>query len=145
MRSTPMSSRTANHVSRSGIYRASGATILSYDSRIPALASLGQDDAGECSCDFVRGFGQASADHGVARDKRSEPLLAPALRAGRTLRHHEVADFRGRIPHADLGLGRKLNAEVLQHATRVDHGLGAVRRRLVPDGGKAEHRPGKAE
>ena len=37
---------------------------------------------------------------------RRQPLLVPALGAGRAHRHDEVADLGGRVPDADLGLRR---------------------------------------
>ena len=82
----------------------------------------------------------ADADHGIARHQRSQLLLAHPLRAGGTLRQHQVAHLGGRIPDPDLDMLRQLQAELLQHAARVDHRARAVRRRFVPGRRQAQHR-----
>ena len=55
---------------------------------------------------------ERNADHRVARHQRSEPLLAPALRARRAHRQHHVAHVGGRVVHPDAGLPRDLQPEL---------------------------------
>src|ERR1700722_16620377 len=80
----------------------------------------------------IRRLRETDADHAVAGDELGEFVLAQSLCAGGPLRKNEVSKLRVAVPNAHLHGLRKLNAELLQHATRVDNRARPVRRRLVP-------------
>ena len=84
---------------------------------------------------------RTGADHRVAGDEFGQLVLAPAVRAGGTHRDHEVTQLCGRVPHSDAGGLGHADAEIGQDTARIHHSPRAVRRRLVPDRRKAEHRP----
>ncbi len=52
---------------------------------------------------LVRLLRQSRADHAVAGDEFRKAFLAPAFGAGGAHRHHEITNFRGRIPDPDFG------------------------------------------
>src|ERR1035437_10837897 len=93
------------------------------------------------SGDLVRLLRQSGADHAVAGNEVRKPLLAPAVGAGRAHRQHEIANFRGRIPDANIGALGQLKTEIPQDAAWILHRLGAIGRGLVPDRRQSEHRP----
>src|SRR5213083_2692957 len=82
------------------------------------------------SGELVRAFRQPGPDHAVAGDELGKALFAPALRAGRAQRQHEISDFRGRIPDANVGAFRQFKTEIVEHAAWILHCLGAIGRRL---------------
>ena len=73
----------------------------------------------------------------------SSASLQPSVPVG-LHREHEVANLRGRVPHADLDVVAELEAELAQHRSRLGDHAGAVGRALVPVRRQAEHRPGVA-
>src|SRR5262245_35421455 len=93
------------------------------------------------SGDLLGPLGEPGADHGVAGDQLREALLAPTLGAGWPHGQHEKAGFRRRIPHANLGVRRQLDAEIGEHAPRVLDRARAVGRGFVPNRRQAEHLP----
>src|SRR5947207_15522636 len=85
------------------------------------------------SGDLMRVFRQSGPDHAVAGDELRKALFAPALRTGRSHRQHEISNFRGRVPDANVGAFRQFKTEIAEHAARILHRLGAIGRGLVPD------------
>ena len=71
-------------------------------------------------------------------------LLAPALGALGPHRQHDVAQVGGGIVHAHLHALRQLDAELGQHAARIDDGARAVGEALVPGRRNAEQHLGVA-
>src|SRR5438067_5846989 len=90
---------------------------------------------------LVRAFRQPGPDHAVAGDEPGKALFAPALRTGGAHRQHEISNFRGRIPDANVGAFRQVKTEIAEHAARILHRLGAIGRGLVPDRRQSKHRP----
>src|SRR5207253_4088145 len=74
----------------------------------------------------VRLFRQAGPDHAVAGDEFAQVVLAPVLGAHWTYRQDEIANLRGRIPDANAGALRQLEAEFPQYGARLFHRLGPV-------------------
>src|SRR5205085_9197107 len=93
---------------------------------------------------LCRRFRQAGADHAVARDEFGELLLAQLRASVGPHRQHEKAGLGSRIPDAHLGLLRQFDAEIREHALRVDDRARAVGRRFVPDRRQPQHFPGVA-
>src|SRR3954453_9740433 len=85
------------------------------------------------SGDLMRVFRQPGPDHAVPGDELGKALFAPALRSGGAHRQHEISNFRGRIPDANVGAFRQVKTEIAEHAARILHRLGAIGRGLVPD------------
>src|SRR5262245_39020295 len=81
-----------------------------------------------------RGPDDRHADHRVAGDERGQVDLAQTLGAGGPLRQDEIAELGARVPDADLGAVRQLDAELAQDHARLAHGARAVLEGLVPDG-----------
>src|SRR5215469_11511371 len=80
-------------------------------------------------------------DHRIARDAGGKPLLAPTFSAGGAHWQHQVAQLGIAVPDAHLSLIRYREAEFCEHASRIAHEAGTVRRRLVPDWRQTECRP----
>ena len=70
----------------------------------------------------------------------SRSSLQPSVPAGR-IGTHQKPRLGGRIPDADLGLGRQRHAEIGKDALGIDHRARAVGRRFVPDRRQPQHRP----
>src|SRR5258708_19530196 len=84
---------------------------------------------------------QSRADHAVAGDEARKAFVAPAVGARRAHRQHEITNFRGRIPDANIGALRQLKTEIPEHAAGILHRLGAIGRGFVPDRRQSNHRP----
>src|SRR6476659_5551349 len=93
------------------------------------------------SGDLVRLFRQSRADHAVAGDQIHQTFFAPAFGAGGSHREHEISNFGGRIPDANLRAFGQFKAEIPEDATRIFHGLGPIGCGLVPDRRQPEYRP----
>ncbi len=70
----------------------------------------------------------------------SRSSLQPSVPAGR-IGSDQKPRLGGRIPDADLGLGRQRHTEIGQDALGIDHRARAVGRRFVPDRRQPQHRP----
>ena len=82
------------------------------------------------------GAREARADHGITGDQIGKAFFAPAFGTGGPFRNDEVAQLGGGIPDPDRLFRRQGDAEIGQHAARVDHGLGAVGADLYQTGGR---------
>src|ERR1700687_2639299 len=69
------------------------------------------------SDELMRLFRQSGADHAVAGDEVCEALFAPAVGTWGAQRKHQIANFRCRIPDANLGIVGQLKTEISEHAS----------------------------
>jgi hypothetical protein len=95
----------------------------------------------DCAGGRCAGVRAAGTDHRITRHQRRELFFGPAVGLRRTLGYDEIADLCGRIPHPQFNIISHGDAEIIEHAARIDHRARSIRGGLVPDRWQAQDRP----